>query len=147
MISNLHRLRPNYREAKLYSLRGVVESHGVKKTGWGRFSDLMSKILPFWVDEIFLVKIKINTEQLVRFNQLACATMTINTAGGNLLGITPVIEIGFQNQKPEEYPIGTEVGITFGYSGPIAQFLLGNEPLRVMKLQVIQDGVELENEI
>ena len=133
-MNGFRRMIPNYNNARLYSLRGVVEGYGVRESGWWIFKD-----------RIPIIRVRVREDQLAAFNDLARNKMS--TPDGNLAGIAPVLELGMTEEERKEYPVGTEIGISFGYMGPIDQFLTGAVPLRVMKLQVMCPGVQLDNEI
>lgn len=124
----------NYSNARLYSLRGVVEGHGVLESGWWIFKNRTP-----------IVHVRVREDQLAAFNNIARNQM--DTPNGNLAGIAPVLELGMTEEGLKEYPVGAEIGITFGYSGPIDQFFIGKVPLKLMKLQVMGEGVQLENEV
>ncbi len=124
----------NYSNARLYSLRGVVEGHGVLKSGWWIFKNRTS-----------VVRVRVREDQLAAFNNIARNQM--GTPDGKLAGIAPVLELGMTEEELKEYPVGAEIGISFGYSGPIEQFFIGKVPLRIMKLQVMSPGAQLDNEV
>ena len=128
------RLVPNYNDATLYSLRGTVESHGVRKSGWWIFGE-----------RIPIIRVRLKEEQWLAFNRIARSKM--GTPDGNIAGIAPTLELGMREEELIKFPVGVEVGVTFGYSGPVQQFFTGAEPLRVMDLKVIKPEVELVNEI
>ena len=134
MPGGTFKLAPNYRNARLYSLRGIVESHGVLESGWWIFKNRTP-----------VVRVRVRDDQLVAFNNIARSQM--GTPDGHLAGIAPVLELGMTEEGLKEYPVGAEIGISFGYSGPIDQFFFGKVPLVVMKLQVMCPGVQLDNEV
>ena len=134
MPGGTFKLAPNYRNARLYSLRGIVEGHGELESGWWIFKN-----------RIPVVRVRVREDQLAAFNNIARHQM--GTPDGNLAGIAPVLELGMTEEELKEYPVGAEIGISFGYSGPIDQFFTGTVPLRVMKLQVMRPGVQLDNEV
>lgn len=128
-------LQPNPKNRSIYSVRGIVISHGIHESGWWIFKD-----------RIPVVRVQIDKQQLAAFNDLAHEQMHVLN-GGTLPGITPVLEIGVAKENMEKFPVDAEVGITFGYSDQLAQFYTAARPLEVLKTQVMAPGVELENEL
>lgn len=118
-----------------YSIRGVVEGHDVRESGWWIFKERMP-----------IVRIRINESQLAAFNAI-CNKQMGTAEGHNLKGIAPVLQLGVTEGELKEYPVGSEVGITFGYADPIDQFFAGATPLRVVKFQVMRPGILLDNEV
>lgn len=133
-MSGTARIIPNYNNARLYSIRGRVESHGVQESGWWIFK----KRIP-------VIHVRVREDQLTAFNDIARNQM--GTLDGHLTGIAPVLKLGMTEEERREYPVGAEIGISFGYSGPINQFFTGAVPLKVIKLQVMDADTRLENEV
>lgn len=129
------RFVPDYNRARLYSLRGVVQGNGVRESGWWIFKS-----------SIPVVTVQLNEDQWLAFNSLARKHMRTSDER-QLEGIAQVLYLGLTEEARSEYPVGAEIGITFGYSGPLDQFFFGNDPLRVMGQQVLRPGVVLVNEI
>jgi len=71
----------------------------------------------------------------------------MGTPDARLAGIAPVLELGMTEEERMQYPLGAEVGISFGYSGPLQQFSTGAVPLKIVKLQVMDADTRLENEV
>lgn len=128
------RLIPNDNARRLYSIRGVVEGYDVRESGWWIFKE-----------RVPVIRVRINENQLAVFNNIVRRHMS--TPDGHLNGITPVLELGMTEDKTKEYPIGSEIGITFGYAHTVDQFFTRATPLKVMKLQVMRPGVQLDNEV
>lgn len=127
----------NYQITQMYSLRGTVEENGVRESGWWIFKERM----PF-------IRVKVNEGQLTAFNSIARQSMsTFQDGDSHLHGIASVLELGMTDDERKKYPVSVEIGLTFGYSGPIGQFFCGADPLRLMKLTIIDGSTCLENEV
>lgn len=126
-----------------YSLRGVVEGNGVVKTGglvlFGRWR--------IFGNSVPTITVRINPDQLQAFNRLAEASMSVQ-AERPFRGIaSDLVPIGMRMDLLSQFPIGSNVGLTFVYQGPINQFFLGAEVLRLQGMVVVTDDSVLENEV
>lgn len=115
-----------------YSVRGVIIEHGVRESGW------------IFKKRTLSIFVRINDKQLEKFNNIANKKMHVFEEG-TLKGIRRDLEIGVDSHN--EYPVGSEIGITFGYSTITDQYLTGTTPLEITNIRVINEGVVLENEI
>lgn len=126
---------PSGGQRRLYTIRGTVSSHGEKSLGWWIFK----KRIP-------VLEISLNSDQVNIFNCLARESMSVDE-GGNLGGVAQVLEIGVAPDEFEEFPVGADVGVVFGYAGPIEQFFNGRDPLAVVDIKVITATTVLTNEV
>lgn len=127
---------PNYKKELPYSIRGVVEAHDVHKSGWWIFK----KKNP-------VIYVRANEDQLASFNKIL-RSLVIAPFGTHLNNLPPVFKVGLTyDENPSEFPIGAEIGITIGYMPLEEQAFNGDQPIRVVKLQIAHPGVKLDNEL
>lgn len=125
---------PNYKRACMYSLRGMVESHGVHESGWWIFKEKKP-----------VIRVRLNESQLDAFNEISRTKLA--TMDGYLKGLQEVLEVDTMGEDSSKFPIGQEIGITFGYLPLVEQFFGGARALTLMNLQIAYPGIQLENEI
>jgi len=126
---------PRGGQRQLHTIRGVVLSHGEQLKGWWIFKQCIP-----------ILKIALNHDQVNAFNCLARESMPVGDRG-NLQGVAQVFEIGVAPDKFEEFPVGADVSVEFGYAGPMEQFYNGRDPLVVVDIKVITTTMMLPNEV
>lgn len=132
-MSRVHNPRGGHR--KLYTIRGVVEAHETRETG-------------FWIfkERTFCLRIQLNQAQVEAFNRLARSEMTaLNHC--HLQGVKTIVLVQVDEEKLKGFPVDSPVAVTIGYAGSIEQFFNGSDPLAVTSIQVLTAETVLENEI
>ncbi|MSU55442.1 MAG: hypothetical protein EXS46_02785 [Candidatus Taylorbacteria bacterium] len=98
------------------------------KSGWRIFK----KRVPF-------IRVRVNEDELLAFNNIALHQM--DTPKGEIVGIKPVLQLAMTKVKCDEFPVGTLIGMSFGFSCTIYQYFTGKMPNFAGKLQVLRiDG-------
>ena len=129
------RLVPNDNARRLYSVRGVVEGHDIHESGVLIFK----KRIP-------IIRVRINENQLVVLNGIVREYH--RTSNNHFNGIASVLELGMTEEETKQYPINSEIGITFGLARVVDQFFAGATPIKVMRLQIMhQQGIKIDNEV
>jgi len=125
-----YRIYPNDRKRVVFSVRGVVEESGIRESGWWIFKETF----PF-------VHVRISGKQRSRL-------ASYPSSRSDLGGIPRIFNVKFLTpEELNDYPVGTEVGLTYSTADKIEQYFTGAVPLRLETIQPLAEGVVLENEI
>ena len=125
---------------EIYAVRGVVENSSVEEVDW-----------LFFKTRRVSIRVHLNEHQRVAFNNIARMRMHVSRRFMHGLRTCPVslppfIQVEIGETSSGRYPVGCEVGITFGYANLRDQYFSAT-PLIVMRYQVVEPGEPLENEV
>lgn len=122
---------------RIYALRGIVERSEVVTTGrlW-------------WRESHPTLTIRLRADQVREFNRLAQETMSVQ-GDRPFKGIEPsgIITAVVPQELLAQFPVNSQVGVTFEYAGPINQFFLGQDVLRLIKVEPVTEQAVLEYEV
>jgi hypothetical protein len=129
-------MRPNEAGRRKVSLRGVVTDTDIKPRTTGMW---------FWKKEFPGIMIQFDDAQYRLAREQGLVTVPIAEYGDDTL--PAYVRIYLPTEEHRLYPLGTEVGVTFGISPRLDQFLTRTTPCEVTNLTIITSGTALENEV